>query len=124
MENARKSKAVKSAKVNSSVGSVLGNIVAAKDVLRFRKGGKLFSQGEKANAIYFIQTGKVQVTVISAQGKRAALDTLGPRDFLGEGCLVHSVRTSTATCMEPSTVFRVGKRAMLQALHVQPRLSE
>jgi CRP/FNR family transcriptional regulator, cyclic AMP receptor protein len=125
MEGARKVTGLKSAKLNPSAESVLENIVVGKDLVRLRRNAKLFSQGEKANAIYFIQTGKVQVTVVSAQGKRVVLDTLGPRDFLGEGCLVgDSVRTSTATGLELSTVFRIGKRVMLKALHAQPRLSE
>jgi CRP-like cAMP-binding protein len=125
MQTDRKAAALKSAKVNPSVEVVLENIVVGKHLLKLRKSAKLFSQGKKADAIYFIQTGKVQVTVVSAQGKRAILDTLGPRDFLGEGCLVgDSLRTSTATGLEPSTVFRIGKRAMLKALHGQPRLSE
>jgi len=125
MQTARKARGLKSAKVNPSVVSVLQNIAGDKDLVKLGKGQKLFSQGEDADAIYFIQTGKVQVTVVSAQGKRAVLDTLGPHDFLGEGCLAgDSVRTSTATGLEPSRVFRVGKRAMLEALHVEPRLSE
>ena len=125
MQRARKFTGLKSAKVNPSVESVLENIVAGKNLVRLRKSAKLFSQGEKADAIYFIQTGKVQMTVVSAQGKKAVRDTLGPRDFLGEGCLVgDSVRTSTATGLEPSTVFRIGKRVMLKALHAQPKLSE
>jgi CRP/FNR family cyclic AMP-dependent transcriptional regulator len=125
MQRVRKLTGLKSAKVNPSVESVLENIVAGKDLVILRKNAKLFSQGERADAIYFIQTGKVQITVVSAQGKRALLDTLGPRDFLGEGCLVgDSVRTSTATGLEPSTVFRIVKGIMLKALHSQPKLSE
>jgi CRP/FNR family cyclic AMP-dependent transcriptional regulator len=125
MQRASKVTGLKSAKVSPSVESVLENIIAGKDLVRLRKSAKLFSQGERADAIYFIQTGKVQLTVVSAQGKRAVLDTLGPRDFLGEGCLVgDSVRTSTATGLEPSTVFRIVKGIMLKALHSQPKLSE
>jgi len=115
----------KSAKVNVSIESVLENIVKSRDRLKLRKGAKLFSQGEEAEVIYFIETGKVQLTVVSSHGKRAVLDTLGPRAFLGEGCLVgDSVRTSTATGLEPSIVFRIGKVAMLEALHGHPNLSE
>jgi CRP/FNR family transcriptional regulator, cyclic AMP receptor protein len=114
----------RSTKVDAYVETLVENIVGDNDQLKLRKGAKLFSQGEEADAIYFIQTGKMQVTVVSAQGKRAVLDTLGPRDFLGEGCLVGDFRrTGTATSLEPSTVFRIGKRAMLEALHGQPRLS-
>ena len=125
MQRARKLTGLKSAKVNPSVESVLKNIVAGKKLVRLRKSAKLFSQGERADAIYFIQTGKVQLTVVSAQGKIAVLDTLGPRDFLGEECLVgNSRRTSTATSLQPSTVFRIEKHAMLQALHLDSKFSE
>jgi CRP-like cAMP-binding protein len=125
MQRSSKLTRLKSAKVSPSVESVLGNIVAGKNLVRLRKSAKLFSQGEQAEAIYFIQNGRVQITVVSAQGKTAILDTLGPRDFLGEGCLVgDSVRTSTATALEPSTVFRIVKGVMLKALHAQPKLSD
>jgi CRP/FNR family transcriptional regulator, cyclic AMP receptor protein len=125
MQTATKVTALKSAKINAAFESLLENTVEGKGLLNLRKGAKLFSQGAEADAIYFIRAGKVRVTVISAQGKEAVLAVLGPRDFLGEGCLVgDSVRTSTATSIQPSTVFRIEKRAMLQALHVQPELSE
>ncbi len=123
MPRARKVTGLKSPKATPTVESVLENIVAGKDLVRLRKSGKLFSQGETAVAIYFIQDGKVQITVASAHGKIAVLETLGPRDFLGEGCLGgDSVRTSTATALEPSTVLRIVKGVMLEALHAQPKL--
>jgi CRP-like cAMP-binding protein len=140
MQTTRKVAALKSAKTGSarepllesharaaSAGSRWLNqdIVGDKDLLNLRKGAKLFSQGAKADAIYFIEAGKVRVTVISAHGKEAVLATMGPGDFLGEECLVgDSRRTSTATSVEPSAVFRIDKRAMLQALRVQPGFSE
>ena len=81
--------------------------------------------GDQADAIYFIQTGKVKVTVVSVQGKEAVLAMVGPREFFGEGSLVgQPLRISTATTTESSTVFRVEKQAMLQALHAQSDLSE
>jgi CRP/FNR family transcriptional regulator, cyclic AMP receptor protein len=125
MQTARKVTAVKSAKTNPAFDSLLKNVVEGKDLLKIQNRAKLFSQGEEGDAIYFIQTGKVQLTVVSAQGREAVLATLGPRDFLGEECLVgNSRRTSTATSLEPSTVFRIEKRAMLQALHLHPKFSE
>jgi CRP/FNR family cyclic AMP-dependent transcriptional regulator len=125
MQRARKVRALKSEKAHLSVESPLGKVVRGKALLKRRKGAKLFSQGEAADAIYFIQTGKAQLTVVSAQGKKAVLGMMGPRDFLGEECLVgDSRRTSTATVLEASTVFRVEKRAMLQAIHQQPEFSE
>jgi CRP/FNR family cyclic AMP-dependent transcriptional regulator len=113
------------AKIDPHVESLLKNIVGGKRVLQFQKGEPVFAQGDQADAIYFIQTGKVKVTVVSAQGKEAVLAILGPREFFGEGCMVgQPLRMSTATTTELSTVFRVQKQAMLQALHAQPELSE
>ena len=88
----------RSAKIDSSVESLLENIVGGKSPLKFPKGARVFSQGEPANSMYFNQTGKVKVTVASARGKNAVLALLGLRDFFGEGCLVRgtSARTSTA----------------------------
>ena len=98
---------------------------SAKRELSFRKGEEVFSQGESADAIYFIQTGRVKITVVSAGGKEAVLAMLGPHDFFGEGALVkQSLRLSTAETLEPSTVFRIEKQAMIRALHEQPELSE
>jgi CRP/FNR family cyclic AMP-dependent transcriptional regulator len=125
MQTARQVTAVKWATTKRALDSLLKNIVEGKDLLKLRSGAKLFSQGEEGDAIYFLQTGKVQLTVVSAQGKEAVLALLGPRDFLGEECLVgNSRRTSTATSLQPSTVFRIEKRAMLQALHLDPKFSE
>jgi CRP/FNR family transcriptional regulator, cyclic AMP receptor protein len=104
---------------------LLENIDEGKTILRLRKDEKVFSQGDSAEAIYFIQTGKVKITVVSAVGKEAVLAMLGPRGFLGEGCLVgQTIRISTATAIQSTTLFRMERRAMLRALHAQPELSE
>jgi CRP/FNR family cyclic AMP-dependent transcriptional regulator len=126
MQTVRKVTALKAAKTNRrALDNLLKNVVEGKDLLKLQNGARLFSQGEKGNAIYFIQEGRVQLTVVSPQGKEAVLARLGPRDFLGEECLVgNSRRTSTATSLQPSTVFRIEKRAMVQALHDNPRFSE
>jgi CRP/FNR family cyclic AMP-dependent transcriptional regulator len=111
--------------IHPYVESLLKNIVAGKHVLQLQKDTPVFTQGDRADAIYFIQTGKVKITVVSAQGKEAVLAMLGPREFFGEGSMVgQPLRMSTATTTESSTVFRVQKQAMLQALHAQPDLSE
>jgi CRP/FNR family cyclic AMP-dependent transcriptional regulator len=111
--------------VDSYVGALLKGITAGKSVVHVAKGARIFSQGGKTDAIYFIDTGKVKISVISTGGKEAVLVILGPHDFLGEGCLVgQPLRISTATALESSTLFRVEKRAMLLALSNQPKLSE
>jgi CRP/FNR family cyclic AMP-dependent transcriptional regulator len=111
--------------IDPHVESLLKRIVVGKHKLHLPKNTPAFSQGDRADAIYFIQTGRVKLTVVSAQGKEAVLAMLGPREFFGEGCLVGQLfRVSTATTTESSTVFQVQKQAMLLALHSQPEVAE
>jgi CRP-like cAMP-binding protein len=105
--------------------TLLGQISAGKHVMSVRKGEKIFSQGDPAAAIYFVQTGRVKLSVLSSAGKEAVLAIMGSDDFFGEECLVgQSLRMNSAMTLEPSSVIEVQKRAMLRALHVQPELSE
>ena len=121
----KKSTKLESTEIDPYVGTMLENIIEGKAILKFRKGMKVFSQGAEADSIYFIQSGRVKVTIATVKGKEAVLAMLGPREFFGEGCLVgQPVRISTATTTESSTVFEIQKRAMLQALYAQPKLSE
>ena len=116
---------LKSEKVDPYIATMFENIVDGKKVLKLRKDMKLFSQGAEAEALYFIQSGGVKLTIVSVLGKEAVLAVLGRRDFFGEGCLVgQSLRISTATTTESSVVFEIQKLAMLQALRDQPELSE
>jgi len=122
-----KKKAAKAAltDIDPYVAGLLEQISEGKHVLSLAKGEKIFAQGDRADAIFFIQSGKVKISVVSAAGKEAVLVVLGPHDFFGEGCLVgHSLRMSTATALEPSAIFRVEKSAMIRALHDQAALSE
>jgi CRP/FNR family transcriptional regulator, cyclic AMP receptor protein len=107
------------------VTTLLGKISEGMHVMSVRKGETIVSQGDRADAIYFIQSGRVKVSVASSSGKEAVLAILGPHGFFGDDSLVgQSLRLSTATTLEPATVFRVEKRAMFRALHAQPDLSE
>jgi len=122
-------KAKKSAGRASSVDPYLENlpkdIAVGKTVLRSMKAGTVYSQGDAADAIYFIQTGKVKITVVSSAGKEAVLAMLGPRSSIGEGCLVgQTLRIGTATAIQPTTLFRIERLIMLRALHAQRELSE
>jgi CRP-like cAMP-binding protein len=104
---------------------LLENINGGKTTLKLQKEETVFSQGDMAEAIYIIQSGKVKITVVSAAGKEVALAIIGPHGFFGEGCLVaQPVRVSTATAIQSSTLFRIEKHAMLNALHSQSNLSE
>ncbi len=125
MATTSKVKTAKTEKRDVGVQTLLLKILKGKALLKSPKDATLFSQGEKADAIYFVQTGKVQLTVVSPQAKKAVLATMGPHDFFGEECLVeNALRTSTATTMEPTAVFRIEKSAMLHAIHLQPAFAE
>jgi len=125
MPAAKKTAKVSSSSIDPYVTTLLETISNGKHVISIRKGEKIFSQGDPANAIYFVDTGRVKVSVVSSAGKEAVLAILGPRHFLGEGALFdQSVRVSTATAVEPATLFEVERRAMLRALHDHPEFSE
>jgi CRP-like cAMP-binding protein len=84
-----------------------------------------FVQGDPANAIYYLQKGKVKLTVVSNQGKEAVVAILGPGDFFGEECLAHQeLRMSTATAMDESSIMRLEKTRMMRVLHDEPAFSE
>ena len=111
--------------VDPYVKDLLEKIEEGKTILQFRKDEAVFSQGDSAEAIYFIQAGKVKIAVVSPAGKEAVLAMLGAHGFFGEGCIVgQTLRLSTATAMQASTLFRIERRAMLGALHAQRELSE
>jgi CRP-like cAMP-binding protein len=104
---------------------LLEKISEGKRTLDPKVGQKLFSQGDAAEAVFFLESGKVKMSVVSAGGKEAVIAILGPQSFIGEGALVgQSLRISTATVLEPSTIFQIEKRAMKYALHEQADLSE
>jgi CRP/FNR family transcriptional regulator, cyclic AMP receptor protein len=107
------------------VMTLLGKITEGKHEMRFGKGKKIFSQGDRADSIFFVESGRVKISVVSSGGKEAVLAVLGPHGFFGEGALVgQSIRMSTAATLEAATVFQVEKRVMLRALHDQAELSE
>ena len=96
-----------------------------KTILEFGKDQVVFAQGDAADAVFYIQKGRVKVVVISEQGKEAVVGIFGPGQFFGEGCMNgHSLRIATATAMEECLVTTITKAAMLTTLHSQPKFSE
>ena len=121
---AAKLAAVTSTSVDPYVTTLLDKISEGKHVMSIRKGESIFSQGDGADAIYFVQSGRVKVSVVSSAGKEAILALVNAHGFFGEGCLVgQPFRLSTATALEPVTLFQVEKRAMLRALQNDADLS-
>jgi CRP/FNR family transcriptional regulator, cyclic AMP receptor protein len=85
----------------------------------------LFSQGETADAVFYIQAGQVKLTVVSPQGKEALVGILERGAFFGESCLSgQTVRTNTAIAMEDSRLVRIEKNVMIRLLHDEPAFSE
>jgi len=96
-----------------------------KTIRSFPKEQILFSQGDTDNAVFYIELGKVKVTVISTQGKEAVVAILERGAFVGESCLVgQTVRTATATTLEDSKIICIDKAVMLRLLKAQPRFAE
>jgi len=103
----------------------LANVGEGKTILEFAKGDVVFSQGDEASTIFYIQKGRVKVVVISEQGKEAVVGILEPGQFFGEGCMNgHSLRIATTTAIESCLITAITKSAMLAALRDQPKFSE
>jgi CRP/FNR family cyclic AMP-dependent transcriptional regulator len=91
----------------------------------YQKSQTVFSQGDRADAVFFVQRGKIKLTVLSRQGKQAVIALLGPGDFFGEGCLAgQPLRMATATAMTESSIARVAKQTMIRMLHRDAVFSE
>jgi CRP/FNR family transcriptional regulator, cyclic AMP receptor protein len=85
----------------------------------------VFAQGDSADAVYYIQKGKVKLTVVSKEGKEAVVALLTEDNFFGEGCLAGQlVRMAAATAIEDSIISRLEKKMMVSLLHTEPRFSE
>jgi CRP/FNR family cyclic AMP-dependent transcriptional regulator len=103
----------------------LANVGEGNTIAKYRKGTVVFSQGDAADAVFYIQKGRIKLTVISEQGKEAVVGILGPGQFFGEGCLNgHSVRVASTTAMDDCMVTRITKAAMIATMHNEPDFSE
>lgn len=81
----------------------------------FEKGQSVFSQGDQADAIFYVQKGKLKITVVSKQGKEAVIAILAPGDFFGEGCLAGQIkRMATATAMTDCEILRLEKEETMR----------
>jgi CRP/FNR family transcriptional regulator, cyclic AMP receptor protein len=106
-------------------GLFLTKVGSGKTIREYRAKQVVFSQGDPADAVFYVQDGKVKLTVLSTHGKQAVIAILGPGDFFGEGCLAsQALRMSTASALEPSTILRVPKNTMVALLRREPVFSE
>ncbi len=105
--------------------ALLGRVNGGKCIVSFPRKQAVFSQGDAADAVFYLQEGRVKLTVVSKQGKEAVVGFVGPDMFFGEGCLAgQQLRMSTATATEDSTVLRFEKKGMIRLLHADPKFSE
>jgi CRP/FNR family cyclic AMP-dependent transcriptional regulator len=102
----------------------LTRVGSGKTIFKARKNQNIFSQGDAADAVFYVQDGRVKLTVVSQQGKEAVVAILEPTSFFGEACLAgETLRMATATSHEEATILRIEKQAMMDALHQDPAFS-
>jgi CRP/FNR family cyclic AMP-dependent transcriptional regulator len=97
----------------------------SRKVLEFRKGDSIYSQGDAAETIMYIQKGGVRLSVVNGSGKEAVVAMFGPTDFFGEGCMAgQTVRMGTASAVTPTTLLSIQKGELLRVLHAEHEFSD
>lgn len=103
----------------------LSTIDAGRKISTFSKKQAVFVQGDSSDAVFYIQKGKVRLTVVSKTGKEATIGILNEGDFFGEGCLTGQLlRLCSATAMTDCSVMRIEKKSMMEVLHRESAFSE
>jgi CRP-like cAMP-binding protein len=117
--------AKKAKKVSFDPKVFLASVNGGRTIVSYPKREVIFAQGKPADAVFYIQKGKVKLTVVSEQGKEAIVAVLGPDEFCGEGCLTgQPLRLATAAAMTECEIMRLEKGTMVRVLHEEPAFSE
>src|SRR5438045_5555844 len=104
---------------------LLAKVGTGKTTHHYRDKHAIFSQGDRADAVFYIETGKVKLTVVSKRGKEAVIAILQHGDFFGEGCLAaQPLRIASATAMQPLTILRLDKTVMVGLLKKDQEFAE
>jgi len=107
------------------VQAFLNSAGLARKVVEYKGSQKIYSQGDPANRVMYIQKGGVKLSVVNEVGKEAVVAMLGPGDFFGEGCLAgQSICMATATAMSPTTVLVIARNEMIRVLHGEHEFSD
>src|ERR1700720_437397 len=97
----------------------------ARKVVEYRRSESIYSQGEAADTVMYIQKGGVKLAVVNGSGKEAVVAMFGPSEFFGEGCMAgQSVRMGTTSAVTPTTLLLIQKNELLRVLHAQHELSD
>jgi len=115
----------KEGKVSFDPKAFLAKSGEGKTVSKYQNGQIVYSQGDTADAVFYMQSGKVKKSVVSEQGKEAIITVLGTDAFFGEGCLAGQAQCiATVTAMMDSVIVRLEKSAIVQLIHQEPAFSE
>jgi len=115
----------KHGKVSFDPKAFLAKVGEGTTIAKYRKDEIVFSQGEIADAVFYIQKGKIKLSVVSEQGKEAVVAILAPGQFFGEGCLNgHPLRIATTTAIEDCVITRLAKAVMVSTIQNEPDFSE
>jgi CRP-like cAMP-binding protein len=105
--------------------AILAKACRSGSLAAYPKGHVIFSQGDAADAVFYIRQGKIKLTVVSKEGKEAVIAMLGSGDFFGEGCLAgQALRMASSATMAECSILRLGKGDVVRLLHEQPAFSE
>jgi CRP-like cAMP-binding protein len=116
---------VKLSKSQFDAQAFLAKFGEGKTILECKKNQNVFEQGDDADAVYYLQKGKIKLTVLSDQGKEAVVGLLDAGQFFGESCLTgHKLRISTTSAMEDCIITVITKAAMIKLLQDEPMFSE
>lgn len=97
----------------------------ARKVVEYRRDETIYSQGDAAETVMYIQNGGVKFTVVNGSGKEAVVAMFGPNDFFGEGCMAgQPLRMGTTSAIKPTTVLAIQKKELLRVLHLEHELSD
>src|SRR5690242_10404156 len=97
----------------------------AKKVAEFRRNESIYTQGDAADSVMYVQKGGVKFSVVNGSGREAVVAMFGPSDFFGEGCMAgQTIRMGTATAITPTTLLVIEKNEMLRVLHAEHELSD
>ena len=103
----------------------LAKVGPGKTVREYRSKAVVYAQGDAADAVYYVESGKVKLTVVSTRGRQAVIAILERGTFFGEGCLAgQPLRMSTVNALQPSTIVRVDKATTVRLLHEEPEFAE
>ena len=103
----------------------LSKVNGGQRISDYRKDQLVYRQGDAADAVFYIQSGKVKKTVVSEQGKEAVVAVLGAGDFFGEGSLAgESLRLATVSALTKCTIARISKADITRVIHEEPAFAE